>query len=239
VVDSSLYKTYIKRTAFTPRYQRVVLAKAVLHELGHSLGLSPWAFYGIDNMPGGNVRWPESLSQEDYEQINVKYKSIMNYNYIFPMFRDRNFFDYSNGENGENYDFDDWAHVYLPSFQTDTDAVEEPNDETFEDFEKIDKSPEPVYKNWIYGENLTLEYFDKIVQYDMVKNADCQFRIYIKEEDKNLQNELIDIRLYVKPNVEPVVTRWSLIKEGKLNTKENSLEFYSFYNLYDELMSMI
>ncbi|UCH71888.1 MAG: hypothetical protein JSW62_05705, partial [Thermoplasmatales archaeon] len=234
IVDSSFEKVFVKRTAYTPRYQKVVLAKAVLHELGHTMGLAPWTFYGIDSMPGGNVRWPETLTGEEYSQYNKVYKSIMNYNYIFPRlllhFDDRDFFDYSDGSRNSVYDFDDWGHLYLPSFQIDDETYEEPTDETFEDYKKINKHPEPVYKDWIYDEDLTIKHRDEIEQYCLVKNAKCNYRIYVKDEDENSQSDAIDVRVYVEPKLEPVVTRWSLVAEGKLDQKDGKLEFYSYDN---------
>ncbi|HEC82585.1 MAG TPA: hypothetical protein ENI53_01705, partial [Thermoplasmatales archaeon] len=47
---SNDFNSVITRLAFTPREIRVMLAKAILHELGHSIGLMPVTFPGIDIM---------------------------------------------------------------------------------------------------------------------------------------------------------------------------------------------
>lgn len=237
VVDTSMYKTYFKRFAFTPRWQRVVLAKGVLHELGHSLGLMPITFKGVDNMLGGNYRWPESLTDEEYELINENYKSIMNYNYIFDVFSNRKLFDFSHGENGEPYDFDDWGHIYVPFFQVDDISYEEPIDETFDDYGFEDKEPEPVYKDWAYDENITTQYLDQITSLNLVQNIDSNLRIYLKTEDKN--KNVVAFRVYIKPDVKPVPALWSLAGEGELNQDTNTLEFYSFENNVLEVLEMI
>jgi hypothetical protein len=235
VMDTSVYKTLARRLAFTPRMQRVVLAKGVLHELGHSLGLTPWAYYGIDASKKAE-RWPETLSSEEHAKYVEHYYSVMNYAYIF---FPRDLFDLSDGSRHPKYDFDDWGHIYIPGFQTDVDAVEEPIDETFDDFEILDKHPEPVYKSWIYDENLTLAFLNQITQFNLVKNANVNYRIYVRTEEKDLQNDIIDIRVYIKPDIAPVVALWSLVAEGKLDIKENDLEFYSYNSQYDEVMAMI
>jgi len=237
VIDTSKYKTYVKRFAFTPKRQRVVLAKGVLHELGHSLGLEPWTFYGIDNMPNGNLRWPETLTDEEWENYNEQYVSIMNYKYIFDIFKYRNLFDFSNGENGEPYDFDDWGHIYVPAFQRDAEAYEEPTLDTFEDFIRVDKEPEPVYYTWEYDEDITEHFKQKLSPFGYgIDNAEYEYRIYVNTDENNEQ-----IRLYAKPLIKPVTTRWSLITEGKLNVEadEKTLEFYSYENQVEQVKTIL
>ena len=237
VIDTSKYKTYVKRFAFTPKRQIIVLAKGVIHELGHSLGLEPWTFYGIDNMPNGNFRWPDTLTDEEWAKYNEQYVSVMNYKYIFDIFKYRNLFDYSNGENGEPYDFDDWGHIYVPAFQRDSEAYEEPTLDTFEDFERVDKEPEPVYKTWVYDENLTQKYSEEIslLSYD-IGNADLDYRIYVESERNDKK---VDVRIYTKPLVKPVTTIWSLIGEGQVDMDENTLEFYSYDLQYEAKLEFL
>ena len=237
VIDTSKYKTYVKRFAFTPKRQIVVLAKGVIHELGHSLGLEPWTFYGIDNMPNGNLRWPDTLTDEEWAKYNEQYVSVMNYKYIFDIFKYRNLFDYSNGENGEPYDFDDWGHIYVPAFQRDSEAYEEPTLDTFEDFERVDKEPEPVYKTWVYDENITQKYSEEIslLSYD-IGNADLDYRIYVESE---INDKKVDVRVYTKPLVKPVTTIWSLIGEGQVDMDENTLEFYSYDLQYEAKLELL
>jgi len=242
VMDSSLKKTYTKRYAFTPRWQRVVFAKGALHELGHSLGLVPGIFPGIDNMPGGNMRYPDSLTDEEYQRYNDEYQSVMNYNYIFNVFNNRKLFDYSNGENSEIYDFDDWAHIYVPSFQVDSQIIENPAMENFDDFDIIFKDPEPVYKSWIFHMNLTKNFNDEysdLFYSSIVDKKDYLMRIYVKDEDSKLENETIYFRIYIKPIIDPVVTVWSLVSEGIYHKNDGVFNFYSFEDEFDDILDII
>jgi hypothetical protein len=59
-----------------------------MHELGHSLGLEPEDYRGIDS---------KSISFSNYP-------SVMNYN------RPWEFYGYSNGNNSQS-DFNDWGHI--------------------------------------------------------------------------------------------------------------------------------
>ena len=104
-VGSSLEKALLKRSAFTPRTQRIVQAAGVMHELGHSLGIGPWNVGGNDNLSfaGGRAAKQEFLDEWG------DYKSVMNY-FWFAM----RVFDYSDGSHGPN-DVDDWAALDVGS----------------------------------------------------------------------------------------------------------------------------
>ena len=238
-IDTSLRKTYINRRAPTPRYQRVVIAKGLLHELGHSLGLMPFNVIGVDIAPDQENRWP-SMPEEDYQKYLENYYSVMNYKYIF---KDRTLFDYSDGSNDPKYDHNDWKLIYIPSFQVDAATIEEAMptiDETFEDQEVVNINPVIILDSWEFDEDLTQEYLEELKDLTFVPNIDCDYKIYVKtNKDSAKQSSDRDIRVYAKPNVEPITVRWSLAAEGKLNTIENNLEFYSYNDLVDEAMSMI
>ena len=118
VIDSSPYKLYFKRSAFTPRTQRIVLAAAAMHELGHSLGISPWTFGGNDNITFTKGR----QQKQEYVKTWGNYHSVMNYYYIW----NKKLADYSDGSNGPPYDQNDWESFYLPYFKIDANAVEDP-----------------------------------------------------------------------------------------------------------------
>ena len=90
--------------ALTPRTQRIGQAVAVLHELGHSCGISYGHCGGVDNF----------LNDGTWDN----YKSCMNY-----VKYGQRLFDYSDGSRGEN-DADDWGSLYLGSFQTTTPGDE-------------------------------------------------------------------------------------------------------------------
>jgi len=92
--------------AVSKRSQIIGRAVQVLHELGHSLGLRPEEWKGIDNMTYGGTTWAD-------------YKSAMNY-YYFAL----RVFDYSDGSRGEPYDRNDWEKIDLSYFQRTADEME-------------------------------------------------------------------------------------------------------------------
>ena len=240
VMDNSPEKVLKNRLAWTPRWQRVVMAKGTLHELGHTMGIVPAAHFGVDNMPNGNLQWPESLTDEEWEKVNVQYKSIMNYNYIFNVIKDRNYYDFSDGSHGE-YDFNDLTHFYLPTFQMDAAILESPdirNVGNFEPFEWTDKDPDPVYSGWEYDENLTEEFKQELseLRFDMDNAVEYNYRIYVKTDDIQ---EGRDIRIYTKPDVKPIPALWSLIGEGQLDAEEDTLEIYSYKDQVEQILEMI
>ncbi|UPV73220.1 hypothetical protein M0R89_11750 [Halorussus limi] len=73
------------------RPSRVRVAKTVMHELGHNLGLHPGEHRGIDS----------------YAVKPERYPSVMNYHRLG---RCDCHYDYSDGSNASG-DFDDWAHI--------------------------------------------------------------------------------------------------------------------------------
>jgi len=187
---------------------------------------------GIDIMTPVGLRYP-SMPAEDYEKYLTDYHSIMNYQW---MWKDRKLIDYSDGSNGEPYDQNDWAHIYVPTFQTDSVSYEESVDETFEDFEIVNDYQGVQLKGWVYDENLTREHLEEITDFVNVKNADCSMRIYVNTEKGS--DDLQDIRVYAMPNVSPTHTVWSLVAQGKL-TPQREISFYSLQKLIDDVMKTI
>jgi hypothetical protein len=243
LMDNSPRKVLINRFAWTPRLQRFVIGKGTLHELGHTMGIVPAAHPGIDNMPQGNIQWPETLTDEEWEKVNVQYKSIMNYEYMFPygknFIEDFSFLEFSDGTNGE-YDFNDLVHFYLPTFQMDASILESPDIRygTFDNFEWTDKDPDPVYSGWKYDENLTEDYSDEFedLRFDIDNAVDYYYRIYVKTDDNTEKGR--EIRIYTKPEVKPIPALWTLIKEGELKD-DGSIEWYSFDDKVCNLLDLI
>lgn len=216
----------LKRFGWTERQRHVIIAKGLLHEMGHSTGLMPSTFPGNDITAPIGFRYP-NMDPEDYEGYLYEYHSIMNYQYIW---RDLKLFDYSDGSNGAPYDQNDWDYIYLPSFQIDVLAYEESIDETFEDFEIVNDYSEPIIQGWEYDEELTTEYAEEFKNLVIVKNADVEIQVFVKTDDAK-QNSNRNIRVYAKPQVEPVHAVWSLITEG--NTDSNNE--ITFYSLQDQI----
>ncbi len=219
-IDSSLNKLF-RRKAFTPRTQRIVLATAAMHELGHSQGLGSWTFAGIDN----RTIYDRSKKDEFLEKWGG-YESVMNYHYIF----NKKLLDYSHGDDGAPYDQDDWSVLYLPTFEMDAEVIEGPNYAEMENFEEkksaiVAKEKNLSDEDWRYSEKLTAKVGDLINSGEKIYPGECDWLILVKSDKKQSDR---DARIYIKPKVEPVFSTWSLYKEGKLNKEENNIEFYSF-----------
>ena len=231
-VGTNVLKVFSTYLAVTPRYHRVVLAKKVLHELGHSLGLLPSSFPGVDIKKPIGVRYP-SMPAEDYEKYLNEYYSVMNYYWLA---KDRKLFDYSEGSNGKPFDQNDWDHLYLPTFQTDAVNYEESVDETFEDFEIVNDYQGVQLKGWSYDQNLTRQYQEELKKFVYVKNAACNMSVFVKMEEG--QDNIQEIRVYATPDVNPTHTLWSLVAQGKLNSKRE-ITFYSLQSLINEVKKTI
>jgi len=114
-IDSSPYKMYIRRLAFTPRTQRLLLATAAMHELGHSLGIEPETFPPCDNLS-----WTISKAgKAAFVNAWGNYKSVMSYYY----FNDKKLVDYSDGTHGPG-DQNDWAKLDLTYFKRNSEYIE-------------------------------------------------------------------------------------------------------------------
>lgn len=232
-VGNNLKARFLTRLAFTPRVDRIMIAKNILHEIGHSLGLVPVTFPGNDIVQRSySDRYP-NMSDEEYEKYLHEYYSIMNYRYIYNkpfLFSDENhtyLFDYSDGSNGPPYDQNDWEHVFIPTFQTDMLSYEEPApyvDKSFEDFEVVNDYPGVVLDGWHYDANLTGGYQDKCEDFAMVKNIGVNITVYVKNDTTNDSEN--NIRVYALPRVHPTHAVWTLVKEGRL-TAEHNIQFYS------------
>ena len=85
--------------AITDRTQRIGQATAVMHEMGHTLGIGYLHCGGVDN-----------ISREAFVEW-YDYQSCMNYFWYA-----QRLFDYSDGSHGEK-DVDDWALIDVGGFQ--------------------------------------------------------------------------------------------------------------------------
>ncbi|PNX46178.1 MAG: hypothetical protein BV456_12590 [Thermoplasmata archaeon M8B2D] len=230
VIDSSLYKIFLKRGAFTPRTQSIVLSAAAMHELGHSLGIAPWTFQGNDNLTFAEGR----AAKQEYENTWGDYYSVMNYLYIW----DKNLADYSDGRNGPPYDQNDWEHFYLPTFEVDVNAVEDPTIEPPATDRLVNETPEPLWDNWYLEENLTIDNKASIDKICYVENVDAEYRVYVPEiYDENIKNGTY-VRVYAKPDTGATYSQWSLIAEGILNDS-GIISFYSIDEKIDWLWQYI
>ena len=225
VVDSSPYRL-IKRAAFTPRTQRIVLAAATLHELGHSLGVAPWTIEGCDNLSFVNGR----QAKQEYDETWGDYYSVMNYYHIW----DKKLADYSTGENGEPYDQNDYAHFYLPTFNVDSNAMEDPLIEPPGKDRIIDEGVQPIGDTWKIEENLTSEYRSYFKNKCYPENVEVDLRLYVPSNFSENDMNGTKVKVYAKPLVEPTFSLYSLIAEATLDSEGNIKE-YDQQAIIDEL----
>lgn len=101
--NRSPFLNSIRYRSFDKEYRRAVIyAGAMMHETGHTLGI----FHS--NTPGCDADSVFPWGKEWFKYR--KYKSCMNYNYVYSLV------DYSDGSHGSN-DFDDWGRIDLTNFQ--------------------------------------------------------------------------------------------------------------------------
>ncbi len=207
--------------ALTQRYSRVAEAKALLHELGHTLGLLPYTFPGVDIMPPTGARWP-SMPADEYLAYEKDYHSVMNYNYVW---KDRRLVDFSHGENGQ-YDENDWDHIYIPVFNRDARAVEETADENFEDYEMVNETPYPFVEGWINASANLTKSLPASMSFKVYDNIGSGIKVLVNPHV--IGNATWNVRVYARPSIDPFPTTqsWTLMAEGYLDSA-GKLTFYS------------
>lgn len=209
-IDSSPYRL-LSRMAFTPRTQRIVLAAAAMHELGHSLGISPWTIQGCDNLS-----YIESWeARNKFKETWGNYRSVMNYYYIY----DKNLVDYSDGSSGSPYDQNDWLEIYLPFFQFNAGVIEE----AFFEPPGTDKIVNDTFnfsvEGWQYDKNLTEKFAKLNPGWSPIDPIKCEFRVYVRLDNSSTPGDR-NIRVYAKPIYENTIipsSAWTLIREGYLD----------------------
>jgi len=224
----------------TPRAWRVHVAAIFMHELGHSIGLTPWTVEGCDNHTSFAMFFTKEWRQ--YKESWGNYYSVMNYFWAVMNDLRKELIDYSDGSNaGTGYDVNDWETLYLPSFQTvsacNEDITAMPPCYDLCEYE-ISARERLNYSldGWVYQDELTNEYMQKIGSWSPIDPVEVTFRVYKKtdETDENKYN----IRVYGFANVFPTDSEYVLIEEGNIDSKEN-LQFYSQEELVEGTMELI
>jgi len=212
-IGTGLNAMYVKRAAFTPRFQRVCIAKGLLHEIGHTLGLLPYTFPGNDILGPASVRYP-SMPADVYNNYLNNYHSIMNYKYIWT---DKTLVDYSHGDNGAPYDQNDWDHIYIPTFNRDARAVEETADKSFEDYEVVSETAYPVVDGWVNASMNLTKSLPSSMTFKVYNNMGSTLHVLVNPHP--LSNSSWNVRVYAHPDINPfpVINSWTLVAEGRVN----------------------
>jgi len=197
----------------TPRNVRVHQGAMSMHELGHTLGITPWTFGGCDNYDSFDI--PYTKGWREYRDTWGNYYSVMNYYWVSCNDHRKVLFDYSDGSNGGTYDQNDWKHIYLPTFEVTSLFIEQAGIEPDEylDEDKIDQGIGPIGRleaglpDWNYSEIITQTYINNHFE-EPLDYIECNIRLY-KQNNK--------IRVYARPQVDPTFAEYSLIEECMIN----------------------
>ena len=106
VFDSSAISAEWLYESFKHFEKEDIIAGAIMHHLGHTLGLTADVFDGVDN-----VETIQLFSKEWFRYL--PYQSCMNYFYKYRIL------NYSQGTNGPT-DFNDWDNIDFSFFQKST-----------------------------------------------------------------------------------------------------------------------
>ena len=242
-VNNKMYLRIFKTPIMfpTPRAWRAHLAAMFMHEVGHSLGISPWTVEGCDNY--SSFAFFFTNDWREYKETWGNYYSVMNYFWVVNNDWSKVLVDYSDGSNaGTGYDVNDWETLYLPTFQTvsacNEDITAMPPCYDLVEYELNAKERlEFGLKGWEYDANLTEDYLDMIGDWSPIKPVDVTFRVY-RKTDEDIEGKY-DIAIYGLANVYPTDTaEYILMKQGFIDSK-GEIQLYSQQELIDEAMSMI
>jgi len=229
-VGGCYYTMFFNKKAFVPRTIRLMSGATILHELGHSVGISPWTIEGCDNFSFAAGKDAEKQYLETWGQ----YKSVMNYYFIY----NKQVVDYSDGSNGAPWDQNDWHHMYLPSFQIEARVFEE----AFFTPPCVDKIVDEILelelKDWEYDKILSDQFQNTTKAESFIDGVNIKWFLFTKT-NKATQPSENNIRIYALPDVYPTHAEWTLSYEGTYKKDTKEFNFYSQQNLIDEVMSLL
>ncbi|KYK20268.1 hypothetical protein AYK21_01535 [Thermoplasmatales archaeon SG8-52-2] len=209
----------------TQRAYRIKVASTLMHELGHSVGISPWTFEGCDNLSYAGGR----AAKKQYDETWGDYYSVMNYYHMYKT----KLLDYSDGSNGPPYDQNDWMMLFVPSYQYNAELIEEIYFEP-PGFDKIVwGETETSVTGYVYNETLTNKITKDMKGWSPVDPIDANWLVFkLEEKDKYLNYQ--DVKILVQPDVP--YAGWALYGEGELDEEEN-INFYSQEDIISEITS--
>jgi hypothetical protein len=217
----------IQKIPPTARAKRIVVASTLMHELGHSVGISPWTFEGCDNISFSASK----QAKANYEAKWGQYHSVMNYFTIY----DTNLLDYSHGKNGPPYDQNDWLNLFVASFQYPAELIEE----IYFEPPGLDKvvygETETAVTGYVYDKVLTEEIKKIMGDWSPVEPIKANWIVF-KLEDKNKYPDYKEIKIMVSPDVP--YAGWAEYAEGELDS-EGNIKVYSQQTIINELYSQI
>ena len=209
----------------TGRANRIKVASTLMHELGHSVGISPWTFEGCDNISYAYGR----AERKKYDETWGDYYSVMNYYHMYST----KLLDYSDGSNGPPYDQNDWMMLFVPSYQYNAELIEE----IFFHPPGFDKivwgETETSVTGYVYNETLTNKITKDMKGWSPVDPIDANWLVF-KLDEKDKYPNYQDIKILVQPDVP--YAGWALYGEGELDEEEN-INLYSQEDIISEITS--
>jgi hypothetical protein len=217
-------RVFKNRLPPTQRVTRLLVASTLMHELGHSVGISPWTFEGCDNLT-------YFQNEKQYARTWGQYWSVMNYYVMYEL----DLLDYSHGKNGPPYDQNDWLNLFVAHFQYNTELVEEiyfhpPG------FDKVVYGEtEMGVTGYEYDEGLTEKLVKRMGDWSPVKPITANWLVFkLKEKDKFPNFK--PIKILVQPDVP--YAGWAEYAEGELDSN-GKIQVYSQQAIVDELYSQL
>ena len=185
------------------------VASSVMHELGHSIGITPWEFGGVDN----------------YSKVWRDYYSVMNYDVQY----NTDLLDYSDGSHGPR-DRNDWVEIYWPAFELNANLIEDPLYNPPQMEKILPFETEFGIMDHIHDEEITEKFKKSLKGWSPVDPIEVDWMVF-KMEDT--EDGIKSIKVFVRPDVAP--GQWTLSYEGYID-KNGELQFYSAQDLIDEIM---
>jgi hypothetical protein len=228
VLPKSLIKQFFSaKIPPTARAQRIKVASTLMHELGHSVGISPWTFEGCDNIS----YYESSQARAKYDKTWGNYYSVLNYYHMY----DTNLLDYSHGKNGPPYDQNDWLNMFVASFQYNTELIEE----IYFEPPGLDKivygETETSVTGYVYDEELTEKIIRHMGAWSPVDPINANWLVF-KLEDKNKHPDYKEIKILVQPDVP--YSGWAEYAEGEIDS-EGNINVYSQQAIINEIFSKL
>jgi len=211
----------------TARATRLKTASLLMHEMGHSLGLHSWFFEGIDQLFAGGGKAKEKEFIDTWGQ----YVSVMNYYHMYKL----GVLDYSDGSNGPPYDQNDWEQIFLPTFQYNSELVEEIYFEP-PGYEKIVYAETEIgVTGYKIDEDLTEKFNESMNGYSPVDPIKTRWAVF-KLKDKEECPDYPEIKILGQPQVD--ATGWALVYEGEIDSN-GEIKFYSQQEIIDNIMEQL
>ncbi|MBS3801406.1 MAG: hypothetical protein KGY65_01510, partial [Candidatus Thermoplasmatota archaeon] len=111
----------------------------------------------------------------------------------------------------------DYAYFYLPTFEVDSNAMEDPELKLPGKDRIVDLDIPPLGESWMIEENLTSEYQSIFAEDRYIENVDVDVLVYVPKDFSMEDPNATPVKVFAKPLVQPTYSQYSLIAEGTLD----------------------